>query len=565
MRDYASLLPVYLDSDLYSAGWDGAINPYPGQTGRQYAMMSLKKSLLKKYQDSISKDSDTKALELFEKINSACQHYRFDASLLSEVDAIAVGEAKAFIDRFFFPDPIDGVLTLGSIEKGFGFGNGANIGSYGSDFLSKIGTSRMSATSSALHKLYMQAISEDPIWSDVESIRSVARGFDIVQGSRLSFVPKTAEISRTICTEPLLNMMFQKGICAVLEKRLRQISGIDLKVQQDRNRQLARLGSIDGRFGTIDLSSASDSMSNALVSEFFPPSVVGWLNLTRSPVTTLPGGRVVELHMVSSMGNAFTFPLQTIFFLSLVYGAYRVYGIPFHQPNMHSLGNFAVNGDDIIVDSRAYGLVCKLLGLCGFSVNVEKSYNETSFRESCGRDYYSGYDVRGVYIKTLKTVNDQYSAINRLNVWSAKHGIALPSVVSFLMKGCRLLPIPFDEQDTAGVKVPLRCLRKRSISKKTGGFVYRYSHIDTVEYDVSDITVRPPKIRGWVSNPPAVLMAALAGTLRTGKVVTRTSRRSTRIRTRSSSRWDWIPPDPGLSPGFGESWKWFVELNLNLS
>jgi hypothetical protein len=571
MRDYAGLLPVLLDSDLFSAGWNGAIEPYPGISRRQYAAQHLRRSLVKKFVgEKTDTEANCKALELFKKINLACATFALDTSSMSEPEAIAIGEAKDYINRFFYKKP-EGewedqpILTFTSIAGGFGLGNGANIGSYGTDFLSKLGTSRMSATSSELHSLYVQAISPNPTWSSVESTRSQHRVTDIVRGSRLSFVPKTTEISRTICTEPILNMLFQKGIAEVITRRLEETSGISLSRQPDKNQKLAQLGSITGEFGTIDLSSASDSMSIGVVKEFFPSYVARWLDRTRSPLTVLPDGTEVELHMVSSMGNAFTFPLQTLFFTSLVYGVYKVLDIPIKCPRRQSLGNFAVFGDDIIVVRQAYDLLCKLLRLCGFSVNVDKSFNDGLFRESCGRDFYDGYNVRGVYIKSLSDSCDTYSAINRLNVWSAKHGMPLPRTVQYLIKGHRFLPVPLDEQDIAGIKVYESHLRKKIRNKDTGGILYRYVRVDENSSSVSDVSLRPPRLRGWIDNPSAVLLAALAGTLRRGKVVTRVNaQRSTSFRKRYSSRWDYIPSEMDVSPSFGVDWKVYIELNLNL-
>jgi hypothetical protein len=298
----------------------------------------------------------------------------------------------------------------------------------------------------------------------------------------------------------------------------------------------------------------------------FPKHVVSLLEMSRSRFTTLPGGAEVELHMVSSMGNAYTFPLQTLLFSSLVYGVYRALSINLERPYRQSLGNFAVFGDDIIVVRKAYNLVCRMLSICGFSVNVDKSFNEGYFRESCGRDYWCGDNVRGVYIKTLKHISDRYSAINRLNAWSAQWGIPLPRTIRFLMEGLRMLPVPFDEMDVAGIKVPLRMLKKRVVDKHTGGVRYRYLRIDSTSFDMTDINRRQPKLRGWINNPSAVLLAALAGTLRSGKLVIRKDfRQATSFRFRSSSRWDYIFTDEGVNPQFGERWKSFVELNLNFS
>lgn len=566
MRDYAGMLPVLLDLDLYRAGWNGTINSYPGIPLKQIKCQSIRKSLLKKFEDLPSDKADSDALDLFLQVNSRCKEWSLKTSSMTEVEHLVIGEAKKFLHRFFYPqfEQIECILSPGSISDGFGFGPGASIGSRSTDFISKVGTSAMTATDRALYTLFVQAVSHDPIWSDVESVRLERRGVDIARGSRLSFVPKSAKISRTICTEPLLNMLFQKGIESVLVRQLRKVVGIDFSKQQHKNRILAQRGSKTGEFGTIDLSSASDSMSLGLIDEFFPRQVSYWFKLTRSEVTILPDGTEVPLHMVSSMGNAFTFPLQTLFFTSLVYGVYRTLGLHFDRPYGASLGSFAVYGDDIIVKKEAYDLLCRCLMLCGFSVNIDKSFNEGFFRESCGGDYYLGHNVRGVYIRTLKHVHDNYSAINRLNVWSADKGILLPETIQYLLKGCRLLPVPLDEMDVSGVKIPLRSVKVRKVNRDTGGIMYRYVHLRPLDFDVTNIETRPPRIRGWFNNPSAVLLAALAGSLRRGRVAIRSSRPLTSIRVRYCSSWDYITPDLDVSQEFEGRWKSFFELNLNL-
>lgn len=567
MRDYASDLPVYLELDLFEAGWNGAMSPYPGESVKQAAMRQLRASIVKKFSDYTNRKADDAALVKFLQINKQCEAFcRTDQQALTEAETIALGEAKGWIHRLMFPEGDTGncVTTLWSIADNFGVGNGANIGVKGTSLISKLGLSDLSATSSCLQDLYRRAIASNPTWADVEFVRSRHRDSAIVQGSRLSFVPKTREISRTICTEPVLNMLFQKGIGITLEAALRRVSGIDLSVQPQKNRELARLGSMTGEFGTIDLSSASDSMSLTLVREFFPKQLVTWLERTRSPVTVLPDGRVIDLHMVSSMGNAYTFPLQTIFFCSLVYGAYRVKSIKFDRPFGQSLGNFAVFGDDIIVKKEVYDFLLRLLSICGFSVNVDKSFNTTDFRESCGLDFMNGHDIRGVYIKHLLDDGDKYSAINRLNNWSARHGIFLPNTIGFLRKGLRSLLVPFDEADTAGIKAPLELCKHRLRPSRNGGFSYRFLAVcQGRTYDLSDVMVRPPKMDGWFNNHSAVLLAAIAGTLRSGKVVDRTFRRSFRVKTSHTPRWDYVPSEYRASGAFVAGWKAIYELNLN--
>jgi len=501
----------------------------------------------------------------------------------------ALGETKQLIDRFFYPDPSDlslrspthpskgcngfvierivnrdFILSLSAIYAGFGVGPGASIGAAETDLFSKLATSDLSATDSSLHALYMQAVSSNPTWLCMEQLRANVMGCKIVPGSRLSFASKTAEISRTICTEPVLNMLFQKGIAAALEARLIEVFGIDLTAQPDCNREFARLGSLTGKFGTIDLSSASDTISRGLCDEVLPRRVVGLLNLARCSHTILPNGQSLELHMISSMGNAFTFPLQTLIFAALVNGCYRAYGInPVHTRgnSAHSMGNYAVFGDDIICHERVYSLLVRMLSAFGFTVNVHKSFNEGPFRESCGRDFHNGHDVRGVYLKRLRDVNDCYSAINRLIRWSAKHDVPLYSLVEYLRKQVRFNPIPFEEADDCGIKVPYSMLKRVVKHRETGAVMYRISKLST-----RVVSLRPkkgtPKLKGWFANPSGELLAFIACSIRDGSVTLRTNERRANRRVRYSPRWDYIPPHYGESRGYASYWKQLAEWML---
>lgn len=598
----AALLSSTLSLDLYEAGWNGVLNSYPGQCDKQFAMAHLARSLVKKYLPGTSDrnaSGDAAALSLFTKVNEDCRSWQLDTSSFDDLDAIILGEFRSILDGFFYPgwcavpswatvdprvtswvDPESGetlayhdfILSQNSILLGCGFGSGANIGAPETDLYSKLASSSLTATNQALYELYVDAIGCDPTWAEMEHSRHKKLGTPIVKGSRLSFVPKTSEISRTICTEPILNMFFQKGIAYCLEKRLSQVFGIDLSAQPDINRELARIGSLNGRFGTIDLSSASDSISRSLCKEFLPARVTALLELTRCPCTILPDGSELDLHMVSSMGNAFTFPLQTLLFSSLVSACYRAYDIKLVRSRGSSvypddstygattlrtpmkIGNFAVFGDDIIVDSRVYSRVCKMLGVLGFTVNADKSFNQGLFRESCGHDYYCGQNVRGVYIKRLRDSGDCYSAINRLIRWSARHSVRLHRLVNLLKERVRFLPVPYDESDDAGLKIPESMLKRRLLHPGTSATFYRYQKLldRRIRFPLNEEGRRPIF---WIYNPAGVLKAFLAGSIRNGSVVLRTSRRRAVIRERYSSRWDYISDAQVERPGYAADWK----------
>lgn len=580
MRINAGDLASLLEVDLQSSGWNGAKSIYPSAEVRQVAMSSLSRSLLKKYISSSETEekANAAALALFTQVNDACRTFVMDTSTRPSWEREAIGEAKAFIYNFFYPSVSQDeklpwgehesfILTMQAIAQGFNVGPGSSIGSPETDFFSKFALSDLSASKPILHELYMRAISCNQTWASMERLRRERFGCRVADSSRLSFVPKTSEISRTICTEPVLNMIFQKGIGKVLERRLRKVLKIDFKLQPDRNRRLAQVGSVTGDFGTIDLSSASDSMSLALVRDFFPKQVVDLLELTSCRSTVLPDGRKLELHMISSMGNAFTFPLQTIFFCSLVYGAYRVLGIPLRTPKLDFDGNFSVFGDDIIVRKEAYDLVCTLLVVCGFKVNVNKSFNTGDFRESCGRDFYQGHDVRGVYVESLSNASDCYSAINRLNRWSAIHRVGLPSLVGFLRNKVRFLPIPYDEDDASGIKIPRRLLDGRVFrDKDTGATIYRCLVPRVRSYSVDapfNVHHHPKgsKLKGF-ENPDGLMLALLAGSIRGGRISLRSNEIKTVVKRKWTPRWDFIPSGWEVTPGFISRWKLAVEFNV---
>ena len=571
MHSSASDISALLDADLFHNGWSGSVDPYPGISHREYAMQSLRRSLIKKFHnDEVSPERNDKALSKFLAINEECRTYCPDDTIVDELMCVAIGEAKSFIDRFCHPHG-DLLLMSGKIDKGCGFGSGANIGAKTGDPYGKLAISDLTYTDPALLVLFQQAIRGNVTWLQQEQFRSQRYRTREVQGSRLSFVPKSSEITRTICTEPILNMFFQKGIAEVLERRLHGVIGIDFKKQPDKNRWLARIGSETGRFGTIDLSSASDSMSLKLVRDWFPDHMVRWLELTRSKKTMI-NGAWVDLHMVSSMGNAYTFPLQTIFFTALVVAAYRALDIPIRYPDRKiwtsdgdaepsltesTVGNFAVFGDDIIVESKAYNLVTKMLRYCGFTVNHDKSFNEGLFRESCGHDYFDGYNVRGVYIQKLLDDCDYYSAYNRISRWCATHGMYLRNLLEYFSKRVsRRLFVPYHEDDEAGFKVPwnsipmpLRRHRhfqswKYTIAKRRP----RVLRMPTSDQDSKAIIRLKRVIPDWDYNPSGMLLLFLHGSLRDGLVTLRISGKKIIYRQRLSSCWDWSS-DAGLVKG----------------
>lgn len=455
--------------------------------------LALAKSLCKKWPVKGYGQPTEVAMLKFLEANAACADWKppkWDGSCESDFDRELYGEWKRCIHRFFeqphhssyevrYPQfdwygskavdktgqkPVEFTHYGSALDwaRVAFFGNngpGSAIGSVGGSWAEKFDCSTLTYSREFLRDLYQQECLRSQTRLDQEIGRALRHGWQQVTASKFSTVPKTVSEDRAICIEPSLNMYFQKGVQLLLEDRLKSHYHIDLSNQQVLNGQLAYKGSVDGSYATEDLSSASDTISLLLIKEAVPSSCKNIILALRTPAVEMPWGDV-QLHMVSSMGNAFTFPLQTALFAAAVEAVYNLLEIELRFPKKSEAtglwcpGNFAVNGDDIIVVTEAHNYLVRLLKLLGFRPNLQKSFNTGFFRESCGFDYYRGHYVRGVYCKTLSTEQDVYSLINRLNRWSAMSGVGLKHTVGFLLRKCKTRLVPLHESDVAGIKVP---------------------------------------------------------------------------------------------------------------
>jgi len=96
------------------------------------------------------------------------------------------------------------------------------------------------------------------------------------------------------------------------------------------------------------------------------------------------------------MGNATTFPVQSLFFLAIALGSlFYVRGLRVSGRNVRALGSSTVRifGDDIIVPEDCAGVTIEALSALGLKVNTDKTFVTGKFRESCGVDAYDGEDV----------------------------------------------------------------------------------------------------------------------------------------------------------------------------
>jgi hypothetical protein len=244
-------------------------------------------------------------------------------------------------------------------------------------------------------------LDQDVFWSNV---------FTVVPGNRITFVPKNGLTDRSIAIEPCMNLYLQLGVDGYIRRRLLRW-GVDLDCQE-KNQRLAWEGSkywrTEDPFVTLDLAAASDTISLELCRLLLPPQWYRYLIRLRSPSGEC-NGETISYEKISSMGNGYTFALESAIFAAVVYAVERELKGRFRAEEC------AIYGDDIIVRSSSCLLVVQMLNLFGFALNSEKSFIQGPFRESCGADWLSGTSVRPVFLTSNpSTVMELWNDENRL-------------------------------------------------------------------------------------------------------------------------------------------------------
>jgi len=226
---------------------------------------------------------------------------------------------------------------------------------------------------------------------------------------RVITVPKTLKTPRIIAIEPTAMQYSQQAILRALLSAIREdgflsrVIGFD---DQEPNRFLARIGSLSGDLATLDLSEASDRVSNQHVLAMLDgyPHLLEAVQSARSRKADVPGHGVIRLAKFASMGSALCFPFEAMVFLTLIFlGIERELSAPLRRRDLIKIFSKQVRvfGDDLIVPRDYVLSVVDELHTFGYVVNVSKSYWTGRFRESCGREYYDGHDVSIVKVRQV--------------------------------------------------------------------------------------------------------------------------------------------------------------------
>jgi hypothetical protein len=292
---------------------------------------------------------------------------------------------------------------------------------------------------------------------------------DIIS-AKLIAVPKDSRGPRLICVHPAEAIWIQQGVRRELERSIslfRSSPGPWPKGRiqfddQSCNGSIALTSSRSRRYATIDMKEASDRISEPLVQILFG-SKYKYFGCSRAQKFVIPSLGSLrnirgDLHSYAPMGNATTFPVQSLVFWAICVASLQRQG--FHQP-----GAVFVFGDDIIIPSECTEEVINDLESFGLLVNRTKSFWRGAFRESCGVDAFNGVDVTPVRWKT--TVD-------------AEHVADLQSLSDIAQ---RLRLAGYDEAAIATYQTLRR--RLRSISGKDLFLTNNVDHGGIAEYSVN--------------------------------------------------------------------------------
>jgi hypothetical protein len=243
-----------------------------------------------------------------------------------------------------------------------------------------------------LDRQWLRAISlENP---DITSFNN-----DGLEDNVFDTVKKTVLTDRCIAKEPRMNGFLQQGVGKYIRAKLQHV-GIDL-TDQTRNQALAGMA-LQLDLATLDLEAASDTISIEVVKLLLPEPVFTYLNDIRCHSTLIEGSSV-QLEKFSSMGNAFTFELESLIFWALASSA----------SDLLYWSTVGVFGDDLIVRKDVAPLLTDTLLFCGFTLNSEKSFTSGVFYESCGKHFFRNIDVTPFYQKCVPS--DALEAIRLCN------------------------------------------------------------------------------------------------------------------------------------------------------
>lgn len=211
---------------------------------------------------------------------------------------------------------------------------------------------------------------------------------------RVVAVPKSYKVPRLIAEVPAYRQFCMQGLRTISERCTQQTIWKDCIILDDQsfNQEGAFVGSVQGTVATIDLSAASDSISQCLAEELLPSNWLAAIDAI-NPKWMLVEGQRIRRWIFQTSGNGSTFDFESKIFLSIALAATEYVSL-----YEHDLIPPRVYGDDLECDVRVYDTLVDFLDMLGFVVNKDKSFTVPSrYRESCGAEFWCGLDTSTKY------------------------------------------------------------------------------------------------------------------------------------------------------------------------
>lgn len=221
--------------------------------------------------------------------------------------------------------------------------------------------------------------------------------------SEVQIVNKSYKAGRVIAKENSTRAFFMQGLRVHLQEVLTR-NGFEYLMpsgHQDFNGMLAHIGSAEGSFATIDLSSASDSIPCGFVRAVYPASLTKVWDELRSDYFSVSPTKFYLCYMANTSGSPLCFDFEKIIF----YAVARVASDLSASFGGYTPSLVTAMGDDIIIPPYAYDTLYDLLGMLGMVMNKDKSFTtDSEYRESCGYEANAGETTVTTYFprKTLK-------------------------------------------------------------------------------------------------------------------------------------------------------------------
>jgi hypothetical protein len=438
--------------------------PFPDVNSPTFREEYLLKEVLRKY-PGFELGIDTRQVAVQGLLDQEATNRLTNERLQSGASGVKTGVMEVFSSASRKVASILGTFRWDWFADGLRFGPGATtrLGVENANLIGKL--SGVPHVTLAAYDLAYEVLRSSPCWVyNVSPSISANTVLKVENFDKVTCVPKNAETDRTIGIQPDINVLLQLAVAYQMRRKLHPW-GVNLN-DQTINQRLARLASRDGKLATVDLRGASNSVVCELVWRMVgdhptdqSPCDPMWfkvLDALRTPSGRLEDGTFIAYEMFSSMGNGFTFELESMVFWTLTMATCEFLGV--------DTDHVSVYGDDIICPCSIVPLLRDVLSYAGFAFNEDKSFylaNEgPNFRESCGEHYLSGKDVTPFYVTDTFDVPTVILLMNNIVRWGSCAGWGVDGRLkevydwlgSHLPERALKSAIPFGEDDDGLIK-----------------------------------------------------------------------------------------------------------------